>query len=174
MIFTNEQVNTNTLPSMDDVHYEKLDPAHRRMSLMQSGLLSLGLCIAYFVGSAFEPTLLQALYLSIFLTTWGLLSAFNAAIAFYGHEKAGFALREWDILYKSGIFFQEVQAVPYNRIQHCEVSQGPLERYFGLSSVSVFTAGGSNSDVVIEGLSREKATMVKDYILRNAANDEDE
>jgi membrane protein YdbS with pleckstrin-like domain len=174
MIFTNEQIHTAKLPSLDEVEFEKLDPAHRRMSLMQSGFLSLGLCIAYFIGSAFESMLFQTFYLSIFLTTWVLFSVMNLTLSYYGHEKAGFALRERDVLYKSGIFFQEVQAVPFTRIQHCELSQGPLERYFGLSSVSVFTAGGSSSDLEIEGLSREKAILLKNYILRNAAIDEEE
>lgn len=174
MIFTNEQIHTAALPSLDEVEFEKLDPAHRRMSLMQSGLFSVALIIAYFVGSAFESVLLQTLYLGIFLSTWILFSVSNLMLSYYSHEKAGYALRERDVLCKSGIFFQEVQAVPFSRIQHCELSQGPLERYFRLSSVSVFTAGGSSSDMEIQGLSREKAILLKNYILRNAAIDEEE
>jgi membrane protein YdbS with pleckstrin-like domain len=174
MTFTNEQIHTDALPSIEDVTYEKLDAKYRLMSLVQAAVLSAILLIAYGTAAFFEPVLLRVLYLVLFLSAWLVFSVFYAAAAYFAYEKAGVALRERDILYKSGIFFQDVEAVPFNRIQHCELSQGPLERYFGLSSVSVFTAGGSSSDVVIEGLSREKAIRLKNYILRNAAIDEEE
>jgi len=174
MTFTNEQILTESLPSIEDVTYEKLDAKYRRMSLVQAAVLSAILVIAYGIAAVFEPVLLRVLYLVLFLTAWLVFSVFYLAAAYFAYEKAGLALRERDILYKSGILFQGVEAVPFNRIQHCEFSQGPLERYFGLSSVSVFTAGGSSSDVVIEGLSRERAIRLKNYILRNAAIDEEE
>jgi len=174
MTFTNEQILTESLPSIEDVTYEKLDAKYRRMSLVQAAVLSAILVIAYGIAAVFEPVLLRVLYLVLFLTAWLVFSVFYLAAAYFAYEKAGLALRERDILYKSGILFQGVEAVPFNRIQHCELSQGPLERYFGLSSVSVFTAGGSSSDVVIEGLSRERAIRLKNYILRNAAIDEEE
>jgi membrane protein YdbS with pleckstrin-like domain len=174
MTFTNEQIPMDVLPSIEDVTYEKLDAKYQRISLVQASILSIILVIAYGIAAVFEPALLSVLYLVLFLTSWLLFSVFYLAAAYFAYEKAGVALRERDILYKSGIFFHDVEAVPFNRIQHCELSQGPLERYFGLSSVSVFTAGGSSSDVVIEGLSREKAIRLKNYILRNAAIDEEE
>ena len=174
MTFTNEQILTEALPTIEDVTYEKLDAKYRRMSLVQAAVLSAILVIAYGITAVFEPVLLRVLYLVLFLTAWLVLSVFYLAAAYFAYEKAGLALRERDILYKSGILFQGVEAVPFNRIQHCELSQGPLERYFGLSSVSVFTAGGSSNDVVIEGLSRERAIRLKNYILRNAAIDEEE
>jgi membrane protein YdbS with pleckstrin-like domain len=174
MTFTNEQILTDALPSIEEVTYEKLDARYRRMSLLQGGIFSVILLIAYGIAAFFEPVMLRVLYLVLFLSAWLVFSVIYLAAAYYAYEKAGVALRQRDLLYKSGIFFQDVEAVPFNRIQHCELSQGPLERFFGLSSVSVFTAGGSSRDVVIEGLSREKAIRLKNYILRNAAIDEEE
>ena len=55
-------------------------------------------------------------------------------------------------------------SVPFNRIQHTEVTQGPLGRLFDLAKVKVYTAGGSSSDITIVGLNEKNAHQLKDHI----------
>jgi hypothetical protein len=73
-------------------------------------------------------------------------------------------LREKDISYKTGIIFYKQISVTFNRIQHVEVSQGVLGKLFGLSSVKIFTAGGSASDLSIPGLLTADAQKLKAFI----------
>ena len=40
-----------------------------------------------------------------------------------------------------GFLWRTDTIVPFNRIQHIDVAQGPLQRYFGLSTLIVHTAG---------------------------------
>ncbi|MFB6118683.1 PH domain-containing protein [Halosegnis sp.] len=47
--------------------------------------------------------------------------------------------------------------VPYVRVQHVDVSRGPLERTLGLASVVVYTAGSRGADVTVPGLVPERA-----------------
>lgn len=52
--------------------------------------------------------------------------------------------------------------VPFKRIQHIDVAQGPVERVFGLASLTVHTAGTHNSIVTLPGLTRDDAEAMRD------------
>lgn len=52
--------------------------------------------------------------------------------------------------------------VPFKRIQHIDVAQGPVERFFGLASLTVHTAGTHNSIVTLPGLTRNDAEAMRD------------
>lgn len=81
-----------------------------------------------------------------------------------GFKKRKFAVREKDISYKKGVFYKNLTTVPFNRIQHVEIDEGPISRYFKLVSLSVFTAGDSSDDLKINGISKEEATQIKEFI----------
>ena len=81
-------------------------------------------------------------------------------------------MREHDMLYKSGLIFRKTIALPFNRIQHSEINQGPIERKFNLASLSIFTAGGNNSDLAIPGLLNEDAQEIKSFIIQKSAKHE--
>ena len=75
-----------------------------------------------------------------------------------------YVVREKDVSYKSGLFFKKMTTVPFSRIQHVEIDEGPISRYYKLASLSVYTAGDSSDDLVIKGLSKEKALQIKEFI----------
>ncbi len=61
-----------------------------------------------------------------------------------------------------GWMFRTDTIVPFRRIQHIDVGQGPLERLFGLASLTVHTAGTHNSIVTLPGLIRADAEALRD------------
>lgn len=61
-----------------------------------------------------------------------------------------------------GWMFRTDTIVPFKRIQHIDVGQGPLERLFGLASLTVHTAGTHNSIVTLPGLARGDAEALRD------------
>jgi membrane protein YdbS with pleckstrin-like domain len=65
----------------------------------------------------------------------------------------------------SGVVWREVVAVPRSRVQHIDVSQGPLERSYGLATLSVFTAGTHYSKVDLPGLDHAVALAARDALL---------
>ena len=99
----------------------------------------------------------------IFLIWAGLLSIILLE-EIKGFKKRGYALRQRDITYKKGFLIHSQTTIPFNRVQHCETTQGPLSRAFGLMSLKVFTAGGASSDLRISGLRPEEANRLKDFI----------
>lgn len=61
-----------------------------------------------------------------------------------------------------GWLFRTDTIVPFSRIQHIDVAQGPIERLFGLARLTVHTAGTHNSIVTLPGLSRTDAEAMRD------------
>lgn len=70
-----------------------------------------------------------------------------------------------DSLYlERGVVTHRRTHVPYVRIQHVDTSRGPLERWLGLSTLVVYTAGSRGADVSIPGLLPEEATDLQQRV----------
>ncbi|MCS4484762.1 PH domain-containing protein [Gleimia sp. 6138-11-ORH1] len=74
-----------------------------------------------------------------------------------------YAPQQNELLIKKGIFFKNVFAIPYGRIQYVEASQGPLMRYFNLSSIQIYTAS-SATEGTIRGLYDEEAAALRAFL----------
>lgn len=90
---------------------------------------------------------------------------------FTEHKRRGVALREKDIAFKRGLFWHQQTLLPFNRVQHIEIHRGPIERKLGLSSLRLYTAGGSGVDLQISGLEAERADRMKQFILEKTKNE---
>ena len=66
---------------------------------------------------------------------------------------------------RRGVYFRTVTTVPRSRVQHTDVSQGPLQRRYGLATLTVHTAGTNNSEVELPGLPHETALRIRDHLL---------
>ncbi len=87
---------------------------------------------------------------------------------FIAIPRMGFVVRDKDIVYRSGVFWRKVTAIPFNRVQHVETSSSPLDRRFNLASLKVFTAGGAGGDLKIDGLGKERAEQLRALVLEKA------
>ena len=72
--------------------------------------------------------------------------------------------REKDILFKHGWLIQKIRIVPLKRIQHVSIQSGPIDRNFGLASISIFTAGSNEADFTIKGITDQTALQLKEWI----------
>lgn len=75
----------------------------------------------------------------------------------------GYVEREDDLYITHGVMFRNLVAVPYGRMQLVEVESGPLERAFGLASVTLKTAS-PETDARIPGLTPAEATRLRDRL----------
>lgn len=76
----------------------------------------------------------------------------------------GFQLRDDDLLFKRGIMWQRIVAVPYGRMQLVDINRGPIARLFGLSELKFVTAAAA-SGVVIPGLPEQVAEELRDTLV---------
>lgn len=171
--FENLPVSIDTLPDLPQNDFNPIEKAYLKVSLISSGvffviLLIGAFCLVYFNSDEIDKVLL-AYGLSI--GSIGLLWLANIIFVSKAFPKKKYALRERDIIYMKGLLWSTRTSIPFNRIQHVEVKQGPFERFFKLNSLKVFTAGGQTSDLVIPGLSEEKALRLKEFILGKTSSD---
>ncbi len=88
------------------------------------------------------------------------------------HRHASYRVTTRGIEFRHGVYWRSVTGVPRSRIQHTDVSQGPIERRYGLAKLHLFTAGTLNSEVVIPGLAEHDARALADYLLAGEEGDE--
>lgn len=83
----------------------------------------------------------------------------------------GWAAGEGELHSAGGVWTRWHTVVPFARVQHIDVAQGPLERAFGVARLVVHTAGTAHAVVVLPGLSPDEAEALRDR-LRAAIADE--
>ena len=65
-----------------------------------------------------------------------------------------------------GVFWKHRIAVPWARVQHADVSQGPLARQFSIGNLTIHTAGTKHASIDIEGLNHAVAIELRDEVIR--------
>ena len=95
------------------------------------------------------------------------LAAIIVAIRFGLIERTyrswGYVEREDDLYITHGVLFRSLVAVPYGRMQLVEVASGPLERAFGLATVTLKTAS-PETNAAIPGLAPDEAARLRDRL----------
>jgi membrane protein YdbS with pleckstrin-like domain len=71
--------------------------------------------------------------------------------------------RNEDLIVARGVMVQRLSVVPYGRMQFVEVTAGPVERIFKLSTVKLHTAAAA-SDARIPGLEQAEAARLRDRL----------
>lgn len=172
MAFTNLQIDPASLPRAEELELQSLPPAHRRELLTQA-LITTGVFLLPSViplvtpleerigGFVFAPPLV-VIALGVLFT----------ALALIRYRHKGYALREHDVAFRNGLIWRKTTILPFDRVQHAEVTQGPLQRRFKLATLKFFTAGGSSVDLKIDGLLAEEAERLRETVLRRSAHDE--
>lgn len=70
-----------------------------------------------------------------------------------------------------GWVFHTDTIVPFVRVQHIDVTRGPVDKLFGTSTLVVHTAGTHNSIVTVPGLAPDTAADIRDVIREHVRTD---
>lgn len=168
-MFENLQVESGDVPRAADVEWELLDPRFRTRQL-----------VATLVVLAIIAAFLAALHTILFFAfrsegidmplawIWVLLIVIAAPMLrwpFISVPRMGYAVRQHDVLFRTGVVWRRVSVIPCNRIQHVETDTSPLDRRFGLANLKLFTAGGAGGDLRIPGLPAATAESLRQLML---------
>ena len=82
------------------------------------------------------------------------------------HRHASWRLDEEGLEIRRGVFWRHLITIPLGRVQHADVSQGPLQRPFQLGTLTIHTAGTQNASVELKGLAHSTAIELRDEIVR--------
>lgn len=163
MLFHNPSVSIDELPKLVDVEENKPERGLLKLSMIWASIISFFFLVgAIVVSFTPAPTPVKiAVWVTVLLLGGFIFFAFAK-----GYHRKAYSLRGHDLTYRSGWLWHKRTTVPFSRVQHVEVDQGPIERALELSTLKVFTAGGSSSDLSVPGLSPEKAKEIKAFILQ--------
>lgn len=160
--FNNNQVLISTLPDWQDVQFEQISPKYKTVVLIQYVII-----ISIFLAIVFGVLWLNddpwnVTYQIILFGGFGLLS-FLMILSLFSIRYWGYAVREHDILYRSGVFSKSVRIIPFKQVQHVDIKEGALSRLFELSSIELHTAGAGEG-LKIPGITVTKVSSIQEYI----------
>ena len=133
----------------------------------------------FFVPLALGLTLVDVLALRGNDLAWGGLTVGSwllAAWAVLVHParawaRLGYAEGQDSLRVARGYMFRTDTIVPFVRVQHIDVGQGPVERMAGVAHLVLHTSGTHNSTVTLPGLDPAEAQRLRDTIRRHIQTD---
>lgn len=87
------------------------------------------------------------------------------------HRHTSYKVDEQGIEIRRGVVWRSMISVPRSRVQHTDVSQGPLERGYGLGTLVIYTAGTNHAKVDLHGLDHATALRIRDHLLPREGGD---
>ncbi len=72
-----------------------------------------------------------------------------------------------------GVLWKQRISIPLGRVQHADVSQGPVQRKFDLGKLTIHTAGTHNASIELEGLKHSVSLNIRDQLVRQTHRLED-
>ena len=124
---------------------------------------------------------LAAVFVAAVATPLGGLAAAGLGAAVLGLSAAGAAacylwpvvryrhiryrLDDHGVTIRRGVVWRTVTSVPTSRVQHTDVSRGPVERYFDLATLVIHTAGTRDASVALSGLGHREAVALRDRLI---------
>jgi membrane protein YdbS with pleckstrin-like domain len=106
---------------------------------------------------------------------WALLLAAVAAYVWKyppaRHRHLRYRIDDMGITIRDGVFWRTWSAVPRVRIQHTDVSQGPLMRHYGVAELKLYTAGSRFTRIDLPGLEHAVALALRDELQQHADDD---
>jgi hypothetical protein len=128
------------------------------------------LAVAGGVGSIKMPVLFPYI-----VGAWMLLAVHRVFMFFWYPPRAyrawGYRLDGKVLETRSGVLFRVIQLLPLSRLQHVDLHRGPIERWLGLASLALHTAGTIQSTIVIPGLDAAEAARLRDQLVAIGGDD---
>ncbi|MFC3283739.1 PH domain-containing protein [Litchfieldella rifensis] len=162
-MFSNLPIDPDALPAVEQAPLtpvsSRLAPCAALQQLWRWLLMTavvLWLPVTNTVLTAWQPSIAASV---------GVLGVAMVALDWREARRRAYGVRKHDIIYRRGLLIHRTQVVPLVRLQHVETLSSPIERAFGLVRLACFTAGGRGADLLIEGLSAQRAEAVKRYLL---------
>jgi len=156
--------------SVDDPMLEPVEPGYKSVLRIRMAAFWL---LLWAVGVVVDRTMLQptpiAGFPTLVIPVVGLATVMSAPQRIYRRLRYGLTERLLQVV--RGWLFHVDTVVPLVRVQHIDVTRGPIEKMFGVATLVVHTAGTHNSIVTLPGLAPERAAQIRDIIREHVRTD---
>lgn len=107
-------------------------------------------------------------YLASYLLLYGLIHWYTIHwFKAYRYSLTGAGLK----IHK-GVIWQQQNMVPRNRVQHVDITTGPLERRYDLGKLVVHTAGTRNATITLPGLLQQHAADLRQELINTNSSED--
>lgn len=169
-MFVNPEVPLESLPTAAELDWQPLHPHYvRRLQtsvlIRNTVIAGAGAGIHYAVATRGLGAAIAANAPWLPLVAWTVFAVLSfAALAWpvISVRRRGYAVRDHDIVYRSGVFWRSVRTVPFNRVQHTQTDSTPLDRRFRLANLAIFPAGAGGHK--IRGLGEATAERLRAHV----------
>jgi len=168
-MFENPEVAPENLPAAEEVEWQALDPRYVRRLQLESVLTALAIFGGLLVVRILPFPLRDVMSIGLAAGIVGVILLSGLAWPAVSVPRKGYAIRSRDILYRSGVLWRSVAAIPFNRVQHVETSHTPLDRRFRVATLKLYTAGGAGGDLKVHGMPADVAERMRVFLLEQAS-----
>lgn len=152
---------SETLFAGPGVDWQQISPKWRTVGWISSGISSAVFAVVFgaVLHLVFGRWWLTAIPIALALLLW----VWNAWLVGRRWPRWGYAETADALWVRHGVMFRSLTVVPYGRLQVVDVQAGPLQRAFGLASVTLVTASAA-TDARIPGLPYAEAVRLRDRL----------
>jgi membrane protein YdbS with pleckstrin-like domain len=165
-----EQADNPIPPSIVDDEEHPVDPRSVKVARI------IGVTVVSFI--AMLPLIAFTLGLvlgsmagSVYLTLCGVLLSIVALFMLFAykwpaarHRRLRYMVHQGGLRIRRGVFWRRTIWIPISRVQHTDVSQGPVQRKYELAALTVHTAGTAGASISLSGLEHGIATRLCDHL----------
>lgn len=100
---------------------------------------------------------------------WLLVGIWSASMVKRQWQVWRYEVTDNEVILSWGVWYQTKRFVPRDRIQHVDITSGPLARKFGLAHVHLYVAGAHGAVGGIPGLTPEEAEDLRAMLVETQA-----
>ena len=165
------------LRRMDEPIWRRLHPASvvagQRGGFIVTAIVALVSFIGVVFGLVFgaAPGLAKVIGVLGWLAIVGLLTWLSIVLPRKTYQHTRYRVDGVGLLLHRGRIFHSELGVARSRIQHTDVTQGPIQRLYGLATLSIYTAGTEDAQIDVSGISFEEARRLRAELTGQADDD---
>jgi membrane protein YdbS with pleckstrin-like domain len=150
-----------------------LEPKVKTLWLVQAGISGVIMTVIFgVVGTVIQSNADESLTVPVALIGIAvglLLGVIKAILTGVKYAHTGYQVGDDDLAYASGIFWRTQRFVPRARIQHVDLTAGPIARKLDLVEVSISVGGQPGAAITIPGLAADDGERLRQTLLKTAA-----
>lgn len=157
---------------MKSFDFKALERNYLKVFRISSAIITLLVSMPFTIGSSVFWDFGWAFRALAFLGLWLVFYGMAYWYSIYWFKAYKYKLTEAGLKIHHGVFWQHQNMVPRNRVQHIDITTGPLERRYQLSKLVVHTAGTRNATITLPGLLQSDAADLRQELINsNQAED---
>jgi len=150
---------------MKTFSFKSLEKNYLKVFRISSVIGVLLISLPFTVGSSVSLDLTWPLRVLVYISFVILFYGFVHWYSVYWFKAYQYQLTEAGLDIHKGVFWKQQNMVPRNRVQHIDITTGPLERRFDLSKLVVHTAGTRNATITLPGLLHVDAVELRQELI---------